>query len=220
MAQASSVDELFARLESEGVFLRIDPTVAPTMFRGAIVSEAELHLLRRIEDVVRMGHVRGIERDEIVLDQGRVPTDERTVHVHCAARGLARRPRRPIFEPGRVTIQPFFWGFACYQFAMLGVIEATVESDEQKNGLCPPIAYWDANEDYLTAFLATMASTTAIAAHPRLASWNKASRLNPISGIAAHRDDPRVVASRERIKRFGLPAAMNLQKLLSYRSPG
>ncbi len=60
-----------------------------------------------------------------------------------------------------------------------------------------------------------MASTSAISAHPTLASWNKATRLNPVSGLAAHRDDPRVRASRERIKRFGLPAAMNLQKLLS-----
>jgi hypothetical protein len=188
------------------------------MFRGAIVSESELHLLRQIEDVVRMGHVRRIERGEIVLDRGGVPTDERTVHVHCAARGIARLPCRPIFEPGRVTMQPFFWGFSCYQFAMLGVIEATVEGDEQKNGLCPPILWWDQNEDYLTAFLATMARSTAIAAHPKLAAWNRASRLNPMSGVASHKDDPRVVASRERIKRFGLPAAMNLQKLLSERS--
>jgi hypothetical protein len=59
MAHATSVDELFARLESEGVFLRIDPQVAPTMFRGAIVSESELHLLRRIDDVVRMGQAGG-----------------------------------------------------------------------------------------------------------------------------------------------------------------
>jgi NAD(P)-binding Rossmann-like domain len=218
MAHAGSVEEVFARLESEGFFLRIDPDVAPTMFRGAIMSESELRLLRQIEDVVRKGHVRRIERDEIVLDQGRVPTDARTVHVHCAARGLARVPRRPIFEPGRVTIQPFFWGFACYQFAMLGVVEATVENDEQKNGLCSPIAYWDENEDYLAAFMATMASTTAISAHPTLARWNKASRLNPVSGIASHKDDPRVIASRERIRRFALPAAMNLQRLLSERS--
>jgi hypothetical protein len=220
MAQAGSVDELFARLEADGVFLRIDPATSPTMFRGAIVSEPELGLLRQIEDVVRKGHVRAIERDAIVLDHGRVPTDERTVHVHCAARGLARPPRRPIFEPGRVTVQPFLWGFVCYQFAMLGVIEATVESDEQKNGLCPPLSYWDENADYLTAFLATMASSTAMAAHPTLASWSKKSRLNPVGGIASHRDDPRVVASRERIKRFGMPAAMNLQKLLSERRPG
>jgi hypothetical protein len=218
IAQAGSIDELFARLESEGVLLRIDREIAPTMFRGAIMSESELQLLRRIQDVVRMGHVRRIEREEIVLDQGRVPTDERTVHVHCAARGLGHSPRRAIFEPGRVTVQPIFWGFACYQFAMLGVVEATMQSDDQKNGLCPPIAYWDANEDYLTAFLATMALTSTMAAHPKLASWNKASRLNPASGAALHRDDPRVVASRERLKRFGLAAAMNLQKLVSERS--
>jgi hypothetical protein len=215
MSQASSVDELLARLESEGILLRLDPRVAPTMFRGAIVSEPELQLLRQVEDVIRKGHVLRIDRDEIVLDGGVLPTDGRTLHVHCAARGLARRPPRPVFEPGRVTIQPFVFGFACYQFAMLGVIEATVAGDEQKNGLCPPIAYWDENDDYLSAFLATMALTTKIAAHPKLASWSKTSRLNPIGGIGSHREDPRVVASRERIKRFGFPAAMNLQKLRS-----
>ncbi len=118
-----------------------------------------------------------------------------------------------------MTIQVFRWGFACVHFAMLGVIEATVDGgDEEKNALCPPLDYWDANEDYLSAFLATMATTTATAAHPRLAGWAKTSRLNPIGAIAAHKSDPRVVASRERIKRFGLPAAMNLQTLLEERS--
>jgi hypothetical protein len=217
MAQASSIEEILERLESKGIFLRIDPSVAPTMFRGAIVSERELELLRRIEDVVRMGHVRAIERDAILLDQGRLPIHEGAVHVHCAARGLARPPRRPIFEPRRVTVQPFFWGFACYQFAMLGVIEATIEGDEQKNGLCPPVSYWDDGADYLAAFLAMMATTAAISTHPRLASWSRVSRLNPVGGIATHRDDPRVVESRERIKRFGPSATASLKKLLSER---
>jgi hypothetical protein len=116
-----------------------------------------------------------------------------------------------------VTIQPIFWGFSCYQFAMLGVIEATIEGDEEKNRLCPPIAYWDENGDYLTAFLATLIGDRARAAHPALASWTKASRLNPVGGIASHRDDPRVIDGRERIKRFGAAAAANLQKLLSQR---
>ena len=44
--------------------------VTPTI-RGAIVSESELSLLRRIENVVRLGHVRKIEPNEIVLDEGR-----------------------------------------------------------------------------------------------------------------------------------------------------
>jgi len=222
MAQATSVQDLFARLESEAFFLRIDPGVAATMFRGAVVSETELGLLRRIEDVVRLGHVRRIERDEIVLDEGRVPTSQDTVHVHCASRGLPRPPLRRIFEAGRVTVQPFLWGFACYQFAMLGVVEATVESDEEKNRLCPPIAYWDANTDYLSAFLATLANERARAAHPALASWAKDTRLNPLGGIGLYRDAPKVIDARERIKRFGAAAATNLVKLLraSTTQPG
>lgn len=147
MAHATSVEDLAARLEAQGFFLRIDPGVLPTMFRGAVISESELALLRQVRDVVRMGHVRRIERDAIVLDEGRVPTSADTVHVHCASRGLARPALRPIFEPGKVTVQPFLWGFACYQFATLGVIEATVESDAEKNRLCPPIPYWDASRD-------------------------------------------------------------------------
>jgi hypothetical protein len=185
------------------------------MFRGAIMSEHELGLLRRIEDVIRLGHVRSIDRREIVLDQGRVPTDERTVHVHCTASGLGRPPVRPIFEPERMTIQPYSWGFSCHQFALLGVLEATLTSDEEKNALCPPISWWDTSADFLRAFLGGMANTTAISAHPTLGKWTKASRLNPMSGIGQHRDDPRVVASRERIKRYGLAAAVNLQKLLA-----
>jgi hypothetical protein len=214
MAQATSIQDLFARLEAEAFFLRIDPGLTPTMFRGAVISEAELELLRRIEDVVRLGHVRSIGRGEIVLDEGPVSTNEGTVHVHCASRGLSRPPLRPIFETGRVTVQPFLWGFVCYQFAMLGVIEATVQSDEEKNHLCPPIAYWDANTDYLSAFLATLANERARAAYPALANWAKETRLNPFSGLAHYRDAPNVVEARERIKRFGAAAVGNLAQLL------
>lgn len=215
MAQAGSVQELFARLEAEGLFLRIDPKLAPSMLRGAVVSESELELLRRIEDVVRMGHVRRIERDQIILDEGRVATSGETLHIHCAARGLARPPLRPIFEPGHITVQMFLWGFACYQFAMLGVIEATLETDEQKNRLCPPINHWDSDKDYLSAFLATLVNEQARAAYPALVSWVKGTRLHPLAGIARHGDAPSVIEARERIKRFGGAAAANLAKLLA-----
>jgi hypothetical protein len=214
VAQAISVDDLVARLEAPGYLLRIDPDVQPTMFRAAVISEAELALVRRIKDVVRLGHVRRIGRDAIELEQGRVPTDEGTVHVHCAARGLARRALRPIFEPERVTVQPFLWGFACYQFAMLGVIEATVPGDEDKNRLCPPIHYWDANTDYLRAFLGALANERAVGAYPALASWARNTRLNPLAGMGPHWDAPGMAESRERIKRFGAAAAGNLVKLL------
>ena len=215
MAAATSIDDLFLRLEAEGYFLRIDPRVTPTMFRGAVLSEAELALLRQIEDVVRLGRVRRIERDEIVLEHGRVPTSGRTVHVHCAASGLSRPPLRPIFEPGRVTIQPFRWGFVSFQFSLLGVLEATMNSDEEKNRLCPPINYWDVNADYLAAFLATMATDQARAAYPALVDWARATRLNPLGGTEQSRDDASLAESSERIKRARPGAVSNLTRILS-----
>jgi hypothetical protein len=106
------------------------------------------------------------------------------------------------------------WGFACYQFAALGVVEATVESDDEKNRLCPPIPYWDVNEDYLAAFLATMMHEPSRSANLAVARWARTTRLNPTGGIEKHRDDPRVIEASELIKRFAMPAVMNLKKLL------
>lgn len=214
MAQATSVDDVFARLEADGFFLRVDTTVAPTMCRGAIVSEAELALLRQIGDVVRQGHVRRIERDRIVFDRGSVPTSPGTVHVHCAAVGLARPAPRPVFEADRVTLQPLFWSFACFPAALLGVIEATIADTADKNRMCPPIRYWDEPRDYLSSYLALMAHERARASHPAVMAWAKGTRLNPMSGLGAHREHPLVAQTWSELKQYGAAAAGNLVKLL------
>jgi hypothetical protein len=213
MAQAQSLDDLFLRLEAEGFFLRLDPAVMPTMMHGGILSEAEVALLRQIEDVVRLGRVRRIGRGSMVLDGGEVATPPDAVYVHCAAAGLARRPLRPIFEPGRLTVQPIMWGFASHQMALLGVAEATIESDEEKNRLCRPIPYWDRNADYLTAYLALLANERARANYPALAAWARESRLNPLGRLGEHRDDPKVVGTRARLKDIAAAAVQNAMKL-------
>ena len=217
MAEATSIAEVFERLEADNFFVRIDPTTPATMLRGAIVSESELALLRQVEDVVRMGHVERIERDEIVLTEGRIPTTPGTLYVHCAASGLSNPPLRPIFEPGRMTVQPIQWSFACYQLAMLGVVEATIESDDDKNRLCRPIHYWDKDVDYLTGFLRTMAVDRGAQAHPTLAKWMRTTRLNPASGLPGCADHPTVLDARTRIKQAAPRAAANLQKLVANR---
>lgn len=214
MAQATSIRDLYARLEEQGFFLRVDTAVEPSMVRGAVISESELELVRRIKNVIRLGHVQKIGQDAITLDQGRVSTSLQTLHIHCAARGLPRPALRPIFEPGRITVQPFMWGFACYQFALLGAAEALLNNDADKNRLFPPIAYWDSNEEYLSTFLANMAHDRARAAFPALANWAKTSRLNPLGEIGRHSDNPSVIEARELIKRYGAEAAGKLVTLL------
>lgn len=55
VAESTSLDDLFARLEADGALLRLDPDVEPTMYRCSTVTQAELDQLRRIEHVVRLG---------------------------------------------------------------------------------------------------------------------------------------------------------------------
>jgi hypothetical protein len=220
MAEADTIDDVFARLEGDGYFLRVDQDVVPTMFRGAVVSEGELALLRRIEDVVRLGRVRRIERDQIVLEDGSVPTTTDTLHIHCAAGALPRRPLRPIFEPGLLTMQPFAWSFACYLFGTLGVVEATVESDEDKNAMCSPIPYWDQNVDFLSSVLMTLGGERTRRRHPIIGEWMSTTRLNPFNATSSDHDDPVVIESRERIRKLAPHAVANLQRLVAQGATG
>src|SRR5262249_53680612 len=74
VAQATSIQDVFARLEAFGELLRLDPAVQPTAYHCATVTQPELAELRRIRHVIRLGRVKRIERDMIVLQQGEVPT--------------------------------------------------------------------------------------------------------------------------------------------------
>ena len=106
------------------------------------------------------------------------------------------------------------WGFACYPAALLGVIEASIADTADKNRVCPPIRYWDEPRDYLSSYLALMAHDRARAAHPAVVAWAKGTRLNPMSGLGALRDDPRVAQTWADVKQYGAAAAANLVKLL------
>ena len=217
MAQATSVDDLFLRLEADSFCLRVDPTVMPTMMHGAILSEVELALLRQITNVIRLGRVRSIRRGAMVLDQGEVEMPDDAIYVHCAAAGLARPPLRPIFEAGRLTMQPTMWGFACQQFALVGVTEATIDSDEEKNRICRPIHYWDKSADYPAAYLARLASERARGAYPALAAWARDSRLNPLGRLGEHSNHPTVVKTRGLLEKVAPAAVENMARMLTER---
>ena len=73
-AKAADIDDLFERLEASGRLVRIDPSEPAAMYRGTMLSAGELAAVRQIEDVVRLGHVRRIEADRIVLERGEVET--------------------------------------------------------------------------------------------------------------------------------------------------
>ena len=95
------------------------------MYHGATLTVAELELLRTIENVVRLGHVKTIGADQIVLERGTIPTDRGQLHVDCSAAGLGKAPARPIFEPGRITLQCIATVFPTFNAAVIGYLEAS-----------------------------------------------------------------------------------------------
>ena len=95
---AESLPDLFVRLEAKGSLMRIDQSVEPTMYRCAILSQAELEALRRIDDVVRMGHVVAVEAGRITLDGGTRDIEESALYIDCSADGLAHREPTTVFD--------------------------------------------------------------------------------------------------------------------------
>ncbi len=73
--EAESLDDMFLRLEAAGVMLRIDTAAVPTMAKTPTLGAWELELLRSIEHVVRLGHIRSVTGSEIVLDEGVIAAD-------------------------------------------------------------------------------------------------------------------------------------------------
>ena len=68
-----------------------------------MLSAGELEGLRQIEDVVRLGRVRRVEKERIMLEDGEVRTGPDVLHVDCTALGLNNAPGTAIFQPGQIV---------------------------------------------------------------------------------------------------------------------
>jgi hypothetical protein len=113
-AESTSLDDLFLRLEDAGVMLRIDSRAQPTMAKTPTLGAWELDLLRTVENVVRLGHVRSVAAGEMVLDGGVLPLAGDALVVHCAASGLQNPPMVPIWGTDAIRLQSIRVGFPCF----------------------------------------------------------------------------------------------------------
>jgi hypothetical protein len=213
-AEAESIDDLFARLEASEQLLRLDPTVAPTMFHAATLTVAELERLRSIEDVVRLGHVETVHVDRIELERGTIPTVRGHLYVDCSAAGLGKAPARPIFEPGRITLQCISTGFPTFNAAVIGYLEASRGDDlVAKSRLSPTNRYPDVAKDWIANMRGQLESLRLWNSEPDVAAWLESSRLNIARGMMNKASDPRMSAAITRLLTFSELAMTNLERL-------
>ncbi len=213
-AEAESIDDLFARLEACGELLRLDPSVAPTMYHAATLTVAELERLRSIENVVRLGRIKTIRADAIELEHGTIPTDRGQLHVDCSAAGLGKAPARPIFEPGRITLQCISTVFPTFNAAVIGYLEASRGSDEvAKSRLSPTNRYPDAANDWIPNMRGQLESLRLWNAEDDMAAWLESSRLNIVRGMFERASEPRMAEAIARLLTYTERAVANLEKL-------
>ena len=198
-AEAESLDDLFLRLEAADVMLRLDPGVVPTMAKTPTLGAWELELLRTVEHVVRLGHIRHVTSTEIVLDGGSVALVPGSLVVHCAASGLAYPPVVPVWGQDMIRLQTIRAGFPCFNAALAGFVEATRDDDRERNRLCPPNSLSDRLGDWAWMQVRGAAATRSYGAEPDIAAWANECALNPARIRPDQRDEPAVRAAAVRL---------------------
>ena len=214
-AEATSVDDLFDRLEAAGCVMRIDPSVRPTMYRCATCTRAELAQLQRVQRVVRMGRVQSIEPERLVLDEGEIPTTTQTLHVDCAADGLERRPSVPVFDGEQLTLQTVRHCQQVFSAALIAHIELAYNDETNKNRLAAVVPHPNTDIDWLRTALGNTINAALWRADSALTLWLADARLDGFSRSRTEEGStPSQRASMQLIAEHGAQSVANLQRLI------
>lgn len=213
-ASATSPDDLFLGLEAAGITMRIDRSVAPTMGKFPVIAQWELDRLRSVQNVVRMGHLRQAGHSRLRLENGEVATAKDAVVVHCAASGLAYPPLVPIWSDTMITLQPNASSSPCLSAALAGYVEATVEGDDRKNRLLPPLRLPNAPLDWVAMYVAANKTMAAVESDRKLRAWAARTALNKSRIPPEKAGTPQLTDAMQRLEQYRDRAMYRMAKMV------
>lgn len=190
--------ELMRILGTEGdYFLRIDPAIEPEMFHFATISQAEVAILRRIEDVIRHGRVRAIEPGRLVFGETEVAVPENSLFIDCTASAVpftVRDDQGPVFRDDRIVLQPLHVPLVTFSAAVAAFLEANFDTDDERNALAIPGPLTDQPATFPYAQMITMMNRGAWTKNEKITGFLARSRLDTLTPIIARlmaQGDPR-----------------------------
>ncbi len=216
IVHSTSIENMFDRLEACGYFLRIDKSVRPKMFHGATISRAELEELCRIKNIIRMGRIKQITKDEIILDEGAIATSADTVHVDCSARAVDNEEIVPVFQGELIVPQMVRSYQPVFSAALIAHVEAAYEGDEEKNRLCGVVPLPNHDTDYIRFTAAFMMNQYNWGQDKGISQWLLKNRLDGFSDMvtSVSKEDTEKRAVLNRIRKNAPMAVMKLQQYL------
>jgi hypothetical protein len=210
---STSINDLFLRLEAAGVLQRFDKNVMPTMFRCSICSEAEVEQLRRVTNVVRMGHVKWIGRDRMVMDHGTISMPVNTIYINCSADGIPDRKPQPIFQADRIVLQYVRRCSPTFSGAFIAHLETVISDDAVKNSMSTPVPPPKDPIDWIRMQLQEAGNQSAWARTPALQPWLMSSRLERFSALVARAYDENHKENLAALARYRAAAKAGLARL-------
>lgn len=216
IANADSIDDLFARLEEAGCLVRIDQSVKPEMYHGATISIPEMEQLRRVKNVIRLGRVKHITENEIQFEKGRLPTDKDALYVDCSARAVPVTEQYPVFDGNLITIQTVRTIQPVFSGSLVAYVEAHYDSERQKNDICTVVPLPNHDTDWIICQAGMMMNQMRWSQEKEMRSWIKDNRLDGFTRLVADADtsDPENMEILMTMKNNGAPAMMKLQQFI------
>jgi hypothetical protein len=191
--------------------------VEPSAYRCAVVSERELAELRQIGDVVRLGHVKAIEHDRLVLGRGDVAASPDTLYIDCSASALQRSGVGRVFDGDTINLVMVTNCRPMFSAAVIAAIEAAGGSEAEKNAISAPIPVPELPADWLRLRAASMRNVHAWNQHPKLKEWLRGSRLDATAVLSGGRrpsNEEAQAAMRQLVEAAGA-AAQAMPRLLA-----
>ena len=184
IAESTDKNDAFERLEDIKFLFRINPNINPTMYRCATITEIELKLLQKIENVVRDGHVKEIKKNGIEMESGLHKFPQNTIYIDCTSDGLAKREVQPIFNGEMITLQTVRFCQQVFSAAFIAHVELMNKSEEEKNSICTVVPHPDSADDFFRVNLAAAINSFNWSQDEDITSWLNSSRLDGLSKLS------------------------------------
>jgi hypothetical protein len=213
VAKASSITEMFDRLEEAGVLLRIDKNIRPQMFHGATISQLELEQLQRIKNKVRKGRVQSIEKDKILFKNEEIPTSPDHVHIDCSATPISDLMEpRPIFNGNVITPQTVRPYQPIFSASFIAHIEATYETEQEKNEICGIVPFPNHDTDWIKMLEGQIENQFIWSKYKDIREWLYHNRLDGFSKMVRNvpKEDVKKQAILKKLKAYMMPAMSKL----------